>query len=307
MRAGDVAVVPVLEIGGTHVTAADVDTVTRTLVAGRSFSEALDGQGSAEATVAVLVRCAASLTGRSGGRWAVALPGPFDYRNGIGRYEGVGKFEALRGFDLGAALTAALPGAAAVHFCNDADAFVLGEWWAGAARGHRTAAGITLGTGVGSCFLRDGRILRDGPGIPPGGRVHTLRYADGPLEDTVSRRALRHAYARATGAAPPDVRDIARRARHGDRAAAGVFTDAFTALGRVLGPLLTAFEPTVLVVGGAIAGAWDLIARPLRAGMTDTGPDLARRLVVTPAHQPSRSPLLGAAYLATAGGPATPR
>jgi hypothetical protein len=29
-----------------------------------------------------------------------------------------------------------LPGATSVSFCNDADAFVLGEWWAGAARGH---------------------------------------------------------------------------------------------------------------------------------------------------------------------------
>ncbi|MGW7545715.1 ROK family protein [Streptomyces sp. NPDC054770] len=302
MRAGDTAVVSVLEIGGTHVTAADVDTVTRTLVAGRAFGEAVDGQGSAEEILAALVRCATPLTGRSAHRWAVALPGPFDYHSGIGHYEGVGKFDALRGFDLGAALTAALPGATAVHFCNDADAFVLGEWWAGAARGHRRAAGITLGTGVGSCFLHDGRILRHGPGVPPEGRIHTLRYAGRPLEDTVSRRALRHAYGRASGASPPDVRDIARRARHGDRAAASVFTGAFTALGRVLGPILTAFEPTVLVVGGAIAGAWDLIARPLRAGLTDTDPALTGRLVITPAHQPSQAPLLGAAYLATTGG-----
>ncbi|QIY99570.1 ROK family protein [Streptomyces sp. S1D4-11] len=302
MRPGDRTVVSVLEVGGTHATAASVDIETRSLRFGRSFRERLDGDGSAEDILSALVRCAAHLPTQGAGRWAVALPGPFDYERGIGRYEGVGKFDALRGFDLRAALTASLPGATTVSFWNDADAFVLGEWWAGAARGHRSVAGITLGTGVGSCFLRDGRILRHGPGVPPEGRVHALRYADKPLEETVSRRALRRAYARATGTSPPDVREIARRARHGDRAAASVFAETFSALGRVLGPLLAAFEPTVLVVGGAIAGAWDLVAEPLRAGLTEADPVRNRRIAITPAHQPDQAPLLGAACLATACG-----
>ncbi|MER5853165.1 ROK family protein [Streptomyces sp. NPDC002012] len=292
------ATVSVLEVGGTHVTAAGVDIRARSLRSGLSFREAVDSDGSAEEILSALVRCAGRLSGLGAGPWAVALPGPFDYERGIGRFEGVGKFEALRGVDLRAALTASLPGATGLSFCNDADAFVLGEWWAGAARGHRTVAGITLGTGVGSCFLRDGRILRHGPGVPPEGWVHTLRYAGGPLEETVSRRALRRAYARATGAAPPDVREIARRARHGDRAAAEVFTETFRALGKVLGPLLAAFEPTVLVVGGAIAGAWDLLAEPLRSGLTEADPVRNRRVVITPAHRPDEAPLLGAAYLA---------
>ncbi|MEV6483958.1 ROK family protein [Streptomyces sp. NPDC051576] len=302
MRPGDGSVVPVLEVGGTHVTAARVDLTTRGLRSGRSVHEPLDGDGSAEHIVSALVRCAAQVSGASAEPWAVALPGPFDYERGIGRYEGVGKFDALRGFDLRAALTASLPGATAVSFWNDADAFALGEWWAGAARGHRRVVGITLGTGVGSCFLHDGRVLRHGPGVAPEGRVHTLRYAGGPLEETVSRRALRRAYARASGASPPDVREIARLARQGDRAAAGVFAETFGALGRVLGPLLAAFEPTVLVVGGAIAGAWDLVSGPLRAGLTEVAPARVRRIVITSAQRPAEAPLLGAAYLATACG-----
>jgi predicted NBD/HSP70 family sugar kinase len=113
----------------------------------------------------------------------------------------------------------------------------------GAARGHRSAVGITLGTGVGSSFVREGHILRDGPGVPPEGRVDLLRYAGTPLEETVSRRAIRRAYVRATGESPPpDVREIAQRARHGDKAAVDVFTQTFRALGTVLGPHLVEFE-----------------------------------------------------------------
>jgi len=302
MSPGDESVVRVLEVGGTHVTSACVDLGTRGLRSGRSFREPLDGDGSAEEILSALVRCAGRLSTGGPGRWAVALPGPFDYERGFGRYEGVGKFDALRDFDLRTALAAVLPGATTVSFWNDADAFVLGEWWAGAARGHRTVAGITLGTGVGSCFLRDGRIVRQGPGIPPEGRVHTLRYGGRPVEETVSRRALRRAYARATGVSPPDVREIARRAREGDEAAADVFAGTFSALGRVLGPSLAAFAPTVLVVGGSIAGAWDLVAEPLQAGLVEADPDRNRRILISPAQQPTQAPLLGAAYLATACG-----
>jgi glucokinase len=285
------AVVSVMDIGGSHVTAANVDLQNRGIVPGQSFREPLDGDGSAGEIVAALVRCARRLPAQAGGRLAIALPGPFDHERGIGRYEGVGKFEALRDFDLRVALAALLPGASSISFHHDADAFLLGEWWAGAARGHRCAAGITLGTGVGSSFLRDGHILRDEPGIPPEGRVDLLRYMGLPLEETVSRRAIRRAYAGATGESPgPDVREIAQRARQGDRAAAGVFAQTFGALGAVLGPSLVASGATVLVVGGSIAASWDLVAGPLRAGTA--------AVAIEPARHLAEAPLLGAAYLA---------
>src|SRR6266511_329680 len=232
-------------------------------------------------------------------------PGPFDYELGIGRYEGVGKFDALRGFDLRAALTPLLPGAASISFHNDADAFVVGEWWAGAARGHRCAVGITLGTGVGSGFLRDRHLLWHGPGVPPEVRVDLLRYAGAPLEETVSRRAIRRAYARATGQPPAlDVQGIAQRARQGESAAADVLTRTFGVLGGVLAPLLVAFEATVLVVGGSIAASWDVVAEPLRAGLADADPARTAPIALEPARHLVEAPLLGAACLSTA--PAAP-
>jgi glucokinase len=281
-----------MDVGGSHVTAANVDLENHAIVPGQSFREPLNGDGSADEIVAALARCARRLPAPAGGRLAIALPGPFDHERGIGRYEGVGKFEALRDFDLRAALAALLPGVTSISFHHDADAFLLGEWWAGAARGHRRAAGITLGTGVGSSFLRDGHIVRDEPGIPPEGRVDLLRYAGRPLEETVSRRAIRRAYAGATGESPgPDVREIAQRARQGDRVAAGVFATTFRALGAVLGPCLVASGATILVVGGSIAASWDLVAGPLRAGTA---------VAVEPARHLAEAPLLGAAYLSAA-------
>lgn len=162
--------IPVLEIGGTHVTAALVDPRD-----GRVSSrtrEPLDADGAADAILAAVRHCADGLSVPVGARWGVAVPGPFDYARGIALFRGVGKFEALYGMDVRRALLHGLrqrPGD--VVFLNDAHAFLTGEWSAGSVRGHRRAVGITLGTGVGSAFLADGLIHDTGPGIPPEGRM----------------------------------------------------------------------------------------------------------------------------------------
>ena len=304
------SVVSVMDIGGTHVSVAHVDLETRSILPGESARVPLDSDAGAEEFVATLVGCAAEVPTLIGSRWSIALPGPFDYARGIAHYEGVGKFDALRGYDLGAALAARLPGIGPIGFHNDADAFGAGEWWVGAARGAGRVVGITLGTGVGSCFLQDGRPLREGPGIPPEGRINELSYAGRPLEETVSRQALRRAYAEAVGgsaagsatadlAALVDVAEIAQRVRQGERAAAAVFERTYRVLGTVLAPILAAFEPEILVIGGSIAASWDLIATPLIAGLAETGPGRIDRVAVEPARYPAAAPLLGAAYLAS--------
>lgn len=289
------AVTSVIEIGGTHATAANVDLAARTVQPGQCFRAPLSSDAGAEEFLAALVGCASRLPARAESRWAIALPGPFDYERGVGRYQGVGKFDALNGYDLRTALSSRLPGASRISFHNDAEAFLLGEWWAGAAYGHDMATGITLGTGVGSCFLQYGRAVRDGPGVPPEGRVDLLQYEGRPLEESVSRNALRRAYAHAAGLPhAPDVKEIADRARNGDTVAVHVFAKSFHTLGAVLGPYVAKFDPSILVVGGSIAGSWDLVADPLRAGLDTAGAD---RTALEAALLPETAPLLGAAYL----------
>ena len=62
------------------------------------------------------------------------MPGPFDYANGVCLL--THKLEPLHGVDLRRALADALRSTpASIAFVNDADAFLLGEAWVGAARG----------------------------------------------------------------------------------------------------------------------------------------------------------------------------
>ena len=239
------APVPVLEIGGTHVSAALVDLAARQVVS-KVVRHDLDAAGSATDLLDAMA-AAGRAVGRAGATWGVAMPSPFDYDAGIGRFTGVGKFDALHGVDVRAGLVGRLD-AGAVVFGNDADAFGVGEFLAGAAAGCARAVCLTLGTGVGSAWLADGVPVDDGPLVPPEGRVHLLTVHGAPLEDAVSRRAIRAAYG-----AGVDVAVIAERARAGEEHAAAVLHHAFTTLGRALAPWVSDFGAQRVVVGGSIA------------------------------------------------------
>ncbi|WP_157181344.1 ROK family protein [Actinopolymorpha alba] len=289
--------VPVMDIGGTHVTAGLFEPDAQGILDGSRQRLPLDASAPAAAIVERIVRCGDALDAPSGMAWGIALPGPFDYERGIGWYEGVGKFDALHGVELGRALRDGLRAAPArTRFLNDANAFALGEWASGAAVGQARVLALTLGTGIGSAFVAHGRIVEDGPEVPPEGRADLLTIDGRPLEETVSRRAVLARYATLAGggtrpepAVGVDVEDIARRAEQGDAVAANVLGAAFHALGAALRPWVERFGATLLVVGGSMAKSWDLVAAPLRSGLGGpVGP------AVVPARHGDDATLIGA-------------
>lgn len=302
---------PVMDVGGTHVTAALVDTFRWRTVEGTRQRTPLRGSGTAAEIVATFVSAVQPLGDISASILGVSMPGPFDYDTGIGRFHGVGKFDALNGVDVGSALRAALPTPpAGTAFVNDASAFAIGEWIGGAARGVRRVVGITLGTGVGSAFLDCGQVISDGPDVPPNGHVYLLRINGRSLEDVVSRRAIIEAYqtaaSRSGAARPPavDVDTVARRAADADTVARRVLDRAIGALGEALRPWLVRFEADILAVGGGITASWELIEPALRDSLlgasTRSEPTWHGGTIVRSA-DPEESILVGAAWHATNG------
>ena len=288
--------VPVLEIGGTHVTAALVDLAEGVVLAASVRRRTLSPSGSAAEVLGAVVACGRGLSVLPGARWGVAIPGPFDYETGVALFAGVGKFEALYGVDVGAALTAGLPGPpSAVTFLNDAEAFLWGEWLFGAAAGKDPCVAITLGTGIGSAFLADGEVRHSGAGVPAEGRVDLLQHGGRPLEDSVSARAIERAYQLRTGAAPQGMVHIAGKARGGEPAAAEVLRSAFEQLGEVLRPWLRDFGAKALVVGGSMTGSWDLIGPALLEGIRAGDDASFAELQVSVATRPEEAALVGAA------------
>ncbi len=288
-----------LDIGGTHVAAALVDPGSGRVTAGSKRVLPLRSAGTADEILETISACASSVGAIAGANWGVAIPGPFDYARGIGLFSGVGKLESLYGLDVGRVLLDAIdPSPGRLLFLNDANAFLIGEWAAGAAMGHDRAVGVTLGTGVGSAFLARGTIVETGPSVPPEGRLDLLKIDGQPLEESVSRRAILRRYSTASSGPHPseeDVRDIAVRALAGEAAARAVFVEVMSSLGGALAPWLERFDASILVIGGAIAVSWDLVAGPLRAGLWPRAPADVGHMQVVPAQLGSNANLAGAA------------
>ena len=90
-------------------------------------------------------------------RVGVAAPGPFDYENGICMVHGLGKLEGLFNVDMRAELARAACRPTSIRFLNDAEAFLLGESVAGAAR-VMTGRSASPSAPARSGFLADGEI-----------------------------------------------------------------------------------------------------------------------------------------------------
>ena len=280
-----------LEIGGTHVSAGRVDVKRRCLDSSGIRRFAIDPANTRDQLLAAIRDAALVIAGPEIQRVGVATAGPFDYERGTALFRAVAKLDALYGVDLRDFLARTLGiDPPRIRFLNDAQAFVIGEWWAGAAKGHARAMGITLGTGLGSGFVAGGELVLIGPEIPPESRLDLVPFRTRAVEDVLSSRGIVAAYGERI-----DVAEIARRARAGEAKALATFHAFGSALGEFLDPWIVRFGPSGLVFGGSITRAWGLFADAFRGAC----PAAAAILYAGPAERVDDAPLLGAALHAT--------
>jgi glucokinase len=205
---------------------------------------------------------------------------------------------------------------------NDANLALLAEHRHGAAHGERVALMLTLGTGVGGAILIGGELYRGAQGAA-GELGHMIVAPDGPdcgpgcpsrgcLESFVSGSALaREARAAARrepgsglGRALAAGREIAgplvtELAHDGDATARGVLEELGEWLGIGLASLVNAFNPDVVVIGGGVIGAGELILEPARRVLAARAMALpAEHVAVRPARFGAEAGMLGAALFA---------
>jgi len=165
---------------------------------------------------------------------------------------------------------------------NDARLATFAEWVAGAGQGTRHMIFITVSTGVGGGLVIDGELVAGAAGTA--GEVgHIMVDIDGPvcgqghkgcLEGSASgtaianrARALVAAGESSTLASLPaaqlDARAVADAAEAGDALAMRIYHDAARALGLALGGLVNLLSPEVVVVGGGLINAGDLLLSPM--------------------------------------------
>jgi predicted NBD/HSP70 family sugar kinase/mannose-6-phosphate isomerase class I len=187
----------------------------------------------------------------------IAFPGPFLYDKGICAIEGVNKFEQLFGCDLRATLFNHLQikyslEYEAIQFINDAQAFLLGTIITEQLQ-HQNVIGVTLGTGIGSAFSKNGQIIDNAMNIPSNGYLYNVTYKNGIAEDYISSRwFLKNYQARS-------VIEIAEAAESGNRNAIDLFQIFGIHLAEITAPWIQSFEAEAIVFGGGLMNTWHMI------------------------------------------------
>ena len=194
---------------------------------------------------------------------------------------------------------------------NVTNAGAIAEGQIGAAQGYRSYVWVHVGSGLGAGIVLDGRPFYARQGFS--GEIGHCQVADagvecgcgavGCLETLASGRALerlaREAIARGEKTTlaelghPIEVADLVRAAISGDELSVSLFESAGTYLGKALAYLQNILNPEIVVLGGRVVEAGDLLLLPARRAAQQYAPR-AERIPIVPSVLKGRSGIVGA-------------
>lgn len=305
-----------IDLGGTNVAAGVVDEGGRLL--GKASVPCPRGAEAIADAIASAARLAAEEAGAelSGAKSAgLASPGVIDPEKGV----------VLHAFNLGldnvplADMISERLGLPTV-LENDANAAALGEFVSGAGKGHNSLVAVTLGTGVGSGAVLEGKLYTgfNYAGMEAGHIV----IRRGGRDCTCGRKGCWEAYASATGLIrstreameahagsmlwklAPSPEQVNGKtpfdaAQAGDAVAQGVIDEYVEDLSCGLANLINILQPEVLCIGGGVCKQGENLLAPVRAALAreEFTRDSARRTRVCVAQLGNDAGIIGAALV----------
>lgn len=305
-----------IDLGGTNVAAGLVDGEGKLL--GKASVPCPRGDEAIADAIAEAARQAAKAAGvevSAAHSVGLASPGTIDPEKGI----------VLHAFNLGmdnvplADMVTQRLGLPTV-LENDANAAALGEFVSGAGVGHKSLVAVTLGTGVGSGAVLEGKLYTgfNYAGMESG---HTV-IRRGGRECTCGRKGCWEAYASATGLirstreameAHPDSalwkaaatleevngKTVFDAAQAGDAVAQEVLDEYVEDLACGLANLINILQPEVLCIGGGVSKQGENLMKPVRAALDreEFTRDSARRTKVCEARLGNDAGIIGAALV----------
>jgi glucokinase len=258
-----------LDLGGTSVKAGAISPAGEVL---SETSAATNVEQGPESVLDLLAELARELGAER--ELGIGVPGLLDRARGIVLESP--NFPGFREFDVRGGLARRLglaPERVVVE--NDANAAALGEQWLGAARGERDVLVLTLGTGIGSGLILDGRLVV-GAGLAAEAG-HLVIEPSGPICGCGSRGCVEQ-FASASAARrraieaglpagdPGDLELLTERARAGARAERELLFEIGRDLGHMVAAVLCLLDVRLFVFGGGFSAALDQLEPGLRVG-----------------------------------------
>lgn len=276
-----------VDLGGTHLRAAVVNTVTGELSGLKMIPTlAREGHQAVIHRMAELILEVVSASGSDPSRIGgvgIGAPGVLDLDRGVvlflpnlpGNWPNVPLRQEIEA-------RVGLP----THLLNDVRSMTLGEWVFGAGRGVDTIACLAIGTGIGGGLVINGKLhlgiggtagelghqIIDVHGPPCGCGSHGCLevFASGPAIAALGVKAVMQGLTTSIGQLvdfdlnriTPEV--VSRAAQAGDAVAQEIFERVGVYLGIAVANILVSVGPRKVVIGGGVSQVGDLLLEPIR-------------------------------------------
>ena len=172
---------------------------------------------------------------------------------------------------------------------NDANMAALGEMWQGGGKGHKDIVMVTLGTGVGGGIIVDGKVVAGFNGA--GGEIGHITVNHDEIEAcTCGQYGCLEQYTSATGIVRVAKRKLAKtndetslrnfpeltakdvfdEAKSGDGVALGLVDEVCGILGSTLSNIACVVNPEVVVIGGGVSKAGNILIESIQKHFVET-------------------------------------
>ena len=171
---------------------------------------------------------------------------------------------------------------------NDANVAALGEMWKGGGAGEKNMIMVTLGTGVGGGVIIDGKMLVGNNGA--GGEIGHITVRDDETEACgCGRKGCLEQYASATGLVrlakryfekntknsiltgkEITAKEVFDAAKAGDAIAIGLVDEVCEILGSTLSNIACVVNPEIIVIGGGVSKAGDILLDNIKKHFVET-------------------------------------
>ena len=246
----------------------------------------------------------------------IASPGPLDISKGC--VDGSPNLPGWTGYSIEQGLSTFFNLPARID--NDANAAALGEYKFGAGKNKKNMVYLTVSTGIGGGVIVDGRLMRgangnaaelghltlniNGPACPCGANGCFEMYASGTAIARRTREAIQ-------AGAPSQILSLAGSLekitthhildalQKEDELAKKIWNETTEYLGRGLAVVINTFNPELIVVGGGVTAAGELLFKPVsEKALRYAFPRLAAVCSIVPAGLGSNVGVVGAAACA---------
>jgi glucokinase len=175
-----------------------------------------------------------------------------------------------------------------VFINNDANCFVLGEFYFGKGKGSDSMIGVTIGTGLGSGIIINKKLYAGRNG--GAGEFGMIDYLDKYVEYYSSGQFFQNVY-------QTDGETVFKKAKEGDEKAIKMYEEMGAHLGNAIKTILYALDVELIILGGSVRHAFPYFSKAIWQSLQNFAFQNAVKNLRIEVSELENSGMLGAAAL----------